>query len=540
MQKFICFLVFTFFILSTNTAQDAAIDFKTKSISLFKNGSAFYLKSGKVRSQKGTYRITKNIPSALFGTFWIQSPTDELNFVSSYNDKVEESTKTMTVNFAQSLSANLGKKVRLHIGKDEIIEGVVEEVEEIKNSKDDTAFSPSQFLITNLLTFRMDSLWMTISVAEIRRIEFLEKPNQILESKVTQNKPVLSFNFVNQKAEQNLEMMYLQNGLSWTPGYLIELIDDEKAQLTLRAQVINNAEDIEKTDINFVVGVPNFRFANRLSSLVDFYNSYVPAVNAGFSNSMQVSSENAYEILEDQSSFLGLDALASQVTGSAEEDLFFYNLKNFSLKKGGRGHYPIFSKQIEIAHIYECNLNANNANQNYFQESFLFSPDNTDKVFHSVKVNNDTEFPWTTGVAMVVKGTKDQKPISQDQLNYTPIKGHSFIKLTEAPDVKVKHAEKEIAREDKVMKNPQNKNYYLDLVTVEGQVKIKNYKAKKIDLNIRRTITGELISTSSKWLESMLVTRNGQNKINNVCWETSIDTGEELIINYKYKVYVPD
>ncbi len=539
MKKIISLTLFSFLILSLGYTQDANKDFKTKSISLFKNGSAFYLKSGKVKTKDKTYRITKNIPSALFGTFWIQSPSDELQFVSSFNDQVAESNKARTTTFAQMLSANLGKKLRLHIGKDDIIDGYVEEVEKIAKPTDDKALIPEQFIVGNILTFRTDSMWLTLNVSEIRRIEYLEKPNQVLETKFLQNKPVLQFNFDNNKAEQNVDIMYLQNGLSWTPGYLIELIDDETAQLTLRAEVVNSAEDIKDTDINFVVGVPNFRFANRLSSLVDFYNSYVPAVNQGFSNSMRAQTANAYAIQEDVQSLSEISVTANQVTGSAEEDLFFYNLKNFSLKKGGRGHYPIFSKKIDISHIYECNITANNANQRNFQQSFLFSPDNANRVYHSVKVNNDTEFPWTTGSAMVVKGTKDQKPISQDQLNYTPIKGHSFVKLTEAPNVKIKHAEKEVSREKRVLKHQNNSNYYYDLVTVEGQVKIKNYKEKDIDLNVRRTINGELLESSKKWLKAERITPNGPNKINTVCWETSIKSGEEIIITYQYKVYVP-
>jgi hypothetical protein len=156
-------------------------------------------------------------------------------------------------------------------------------------------------------------------------------------------------------------------------------------------------------------------------------------------------------------------------------------------------------------------------------------------------VNNNTTYPWTTGAAMVVKGPESAKPISQDQLNYTPINGNSFVKLTQAPDVKVKHAEKEIDRQDKAMKNPADNRYYFDLITVEGQVKIKNYKAKKIDLNIRRTIIGQLLETSKDWLKSDRVNRSGsQNATTDVCWETSVGSGEELVITYTYKFYVPD
>ena len=84
------------------------------------------------------------------------------------------------------------------------------------------------------------------------------------------------------------------------------------------------------------------------------------------------------------------------------------------------------------------------------------------------------------------------RPMSQDMLNYTPSKGHTFIKLTEAPDVKIEQAEKEISRQEKAKSPTQNDGHWYDLVKVEGQVKIRNYKGETIDLNVRRTINGKL------------------------------------------------
>ena len=36
------------------------------------------------------------------------------------------------------------------------------------------------------------------------------------------------------------------------------------------------------------------------------------------------------------------------VVGNADEDLYFYTVKNITLKNGGRGQYPIFNKQINM------------------------------------------------------------------------------------------------------------------------------------------------------------------------------------------------
>jgi len=516
--------------------QDVKKDFKTSSISIFKNGTAFFIKSGKVNTENSVYQMKKNIPPALSGTYWITSPAGELNFLSTYMDTLKTQKEVVANSIVDMLNANLGKKVRLHIGKEEVIEGTVQDVG-IKQADQAAAAR------YNIVSFRMDGQWMTLLSNEIRRVEFFEQPNQLLEQKNQEVKPILEVNFSSAKKEQALDMMYLSKGLNWTPIYLIELTGEEKARLTLRAEVVNNIEDIENTDVNFVVGVPNFSYADDYSALIDLaVPELFQARSAGsFANlSNRAQTQSIGYILAQDIEFATPPAATSGLQGSAEEDLYFYTMKNMSLKKGGRGHYPVFTADINIAHIYECNLPQNNAQKNYYQSDYLFTP-NPNKVFHSIKVVNDTPYPFTTGPALVVKKETETKPISQDRLNYTSVNGNSFVKLTEAPDVHIKQAEKATKREERVKKLTKNKtDYYYDLITVEGQVKAKNYKDKKIDLNIRRAIIGELKKSSTKWLKAERINTSGNlNKTTDVCWETSVKAGEELTITYSYQIYVP-
>ncbi|MEZ4924876.1 MAG: hypothetical protein R3A50_01275 [Saprospiraceae bacterium] len=521
-------------------AQDVNKDLHTSSISIFKNGTAFFIKSGKVPAEDKVYRMTEHIPSALFGTFWLSSPSNELNFVSSYIDTLESSEKMLANSIAEMLSANLGQKVKLHIGESEVVEGVVEELGKMEDVR---IISPRQ----SIINLRMDGKWLTLTVQEIRRIEFPEPPNRYYELTKKEIKPVLQVDFNSVKKEQDLDMMYLSSGLSWTPVYLIELIEEQKARLSLRAEVVNNVEDINNTDVNFVVGVPNFNDAKKLSALVDFsasgFHDYPAAADVNrFANSVQVLNSNTYEI--EEFAPVSPSGTTDGIDGSAEEDLFFYTLKNMNLKKGGRGHYPVFTANIDIAHIYECNLPGNTESKNYYKDDFLFSPDPT-VVYHSIKLINDTKYPFTTGPAMVVKQQGDTKPISQDRLNYTSVKGHSFMKLTEAPDVRINQAEKTIEVKEKA-KTIVRGNYtdYYDLFTVEGKIKVENFKNKKIDLNIKRTIMGDLQKSSIKWLTANRINTTGrnssgyQNNTTDVCWETSIGAGEEMTITYSYKIWV--
>ena len=53
------------------------------------------------------------------------------------------------------------------------------------------------------------------------------------------------------------------------------------------------------------------------------------------------------------------------------------------------------------------------------------------------------------------------------------------------------HTEREIARQQNVQRR---RGYEYDLVTVEGTLKVKNYKPKDVRLNIRKTLRGAVES----------------------------------------------
>ncbi len=539
MTKNLLFLLFTCTTFSLS-AQDTK-DFKTQSISIFKNSSAFFIKKGEVSTKDGKYQMINDFPAALFGTMWIHSPSGNLKHLSSYPDSLSREEQWEATNFSEMIELNKGKRIKLWLENEERpFEGMVESVKEKR--KVDPGLPIRPIALQRVVTFKTQEEWLTFPMTAIRKMSFLEKPEQMVSKEIKEEKHVLQVDFTNNQASQKLEMMYLAGGIQWSPMYLLELESDTKAKLTLRAELKNDVEDIEDTELNFVVGVPNFRFVDRLSGLVDFLQNVV-------SNTGRNRSQNFSNALSTQSISYGIEneSNAGRVVGAREgvegqssEDLYFYNLKNVSLKKGGRAHYQLFNAPIEIAHIYEANLPQNAEQKNYYQKEFLFSADNQNPVIHSVKLNNETSYPWTTGSVMVVNQQNGTRPISQDQLSYTSIKGNTFVKLTNAPDVRIKHAEKEIDRALKVKKNINNSNYYYDLVTIEGEVKIKNYKSKKIDLNIRRTIIGALEESSVKWLKAERVSRGGSyNKTTDVCWETSLEAGKDLVIKYQYKVYVP-
>ncbi|MEK7256722.1 MAG: hypothetical protein AAB316_18350 [Bacteroidota bacterium] len=349
---------------------------------------------------------------------------------------------------------------------------------------------------------------------------------------------LVELSFSTKKAEQPIEMMYLANGLQWAPQYLLELTGDKSATLTLQGEIANNAEDLVNTDLNLVVGVANFQYADRLSFLVNF-NEVLQAIAYRrqadynrFSNALMTQTANYDAEMEDAGGGF------PEVEGSANEDLFFYNLKNFSLPKGGRSMQSIFQEKIEIAHIYECNLPPNQEVSRAYEQEFLFTPNEQNKVFHTIKASNNTKQPWTTASIFVVNAQENDRPVSQDLLTYTPAGGKTFIKLTEAPDVKVEQAERETSRQQNAHVD-KKAGVSFDLVKVEGKIKISNFKGKKIDLRLKRTITGNLKDSNVDWEKEEIVNPNSRlNKRTNVAWETSVKEKGTAEIVYSYEIYV--
>ena len=510
---------------------------QTRSVSIFKNGQAFFIKSGNLRVQDSKFLLPDPAPAALYGTLWLNSTEGTLTKVSSYPDTLREKKMQSAVAIHELLRANIGMNASGVIEKEQPFFGSIVSVSPTRMDERGQPVYDEYSLVT-IKDMQLKERWFTIPARMIQYVVFANKPNLQIERENVKPRHLVELSFSTKKAEQPIEMMYLANGLQWAPQYLLELTGDKSATLTLQGEIANNAEDLVNTDLNLVVGVANFQYADRLSFLVNF-NEVLQAIAYRrqadynrFSNALMTQTANYDAEMEDAGGGF------PEVEGSANEDLFFYNLKNFSLPKGGRSMQSIFQEKIEIAHIYECNLPPNQEVSRAYEQEFLFTPNEQNKVFHTIKASNNTKQPWTTASIFVVNAQENDRPVSQDLLTYTPAGGKTFIKLTEAPDVKVEQAERETSRQQNAHVD-KKAGVSFDLVKVEGKIKISNFKGKKIDLRLKRTITGNLKDSNVDWEKEEIVNPNSRlNKRTNVAWETSVKEKGTAEIVYSYEIYV--
>ncbi len=499
---------------------------KTKSIAIFKNGQSFVMKSGKVSTPEGNYVMKRDLPNALFGTLWFDAPNTEITSIASYQDSVMTKREQTIASHANLLQRNIGKEVKIvmntEVGESAYIyKGKVEKVYPRGDNQ-------------SIIVLNDDNnKWHTIKEVDIMQVMFSEAPNYDFSIDIPELKPIIELEFENKAAAQDLDMMYLQNGLKWMPQYLLNLEAENKGSLILQAEIANDVEDIENVPVDFVVGVPNFKYATRNAYLVDFLNHIGTAGNRNQFNQLNFSNSVVSYGVEAAPTDPINDA--SSVEGSENEDLFFYNIPSLTLPKGGRAVKNLFRESVKLSHVYETNLTANGENHRNYQQASLVAQTPQNPVSHVVKIENTTDQPWTSAPILVMNEQGSKRPISQDLMKYTASGSNAFVKLTETPDIKITHTEKQIETKPNA-KRWRNNNY--TLYKVSGQIKVQSFKKKAVDLNVRRQITGTLLKTSKDWLKGELVNLSSPNEKNNVCWELKVPAKGKMTIDYEYEIYV--
>ena len=372
------------------------------------------------------------------------------------------------------------------------------------------------------------------------------REDPVSHEKVAEIRSALRFNILGAQETADLTIGYLQHGIGWTPSYMISLNDDKTARITMQAAVINDGEDLADTEVYFVVGVPNFAYANipspmnlqqNLLAFMKDAESRDDGRALRYSNAVTGQMVN-YEFKElDKMNEPSFSQSVSELAGAPEEDLFLYSRNGVTLERGERATYNVFTATVDYEHIYEWdvldaprvdaygNVIQNNANP---QDAAA-----RNVVWHSIRLKNATKFPWTSAPAMVISGAK---PVSQETLPYTPKSATANLKVTVATDIRSNHEEREVARAQNVQRRH---GYEWDLVTVEGKLKLKNYKSKQVRVDISKTLRGDVEVQSDEGKSVKLGEAiQADNPLSRLTWKVELRAGEEREVTYRYKIYV--
>jgi hypothetical protein len=525
-------------------AGETSVDeLKPVAISAFKNGLAFVIRQGDAQLVNGTGTISP-IPAATLGSLWIapNDPGTSLDEVIATRTRYTRGRNITSI--AELLLANTGKTVTVVDSRQTEYTGEVVSVRESEPLGEipvpQTEFAPRPS--SEMLMMRVGGKLLALHLHAIDHVVLPNDP--VLQTASYEERKALRFRVKGATTHANLTMGYLEKGFGWTPSYLISLTDDHTAQMTMQAVIVNDAEDVRDADLFFVVGVPNFLYSDTPSpmalqqSLLEFMQQAYrrdSAKDMRYSNALMAQKKT--EMMDMGAPAVSIEGMVENLQGTSEEDLFMYTRKGVTLAKGERGMYNVFSASVGYEHIYEWEVLDHPRVDAYgnVQNNYQNQEDNVlqNNVWHSIRLKNATNYPWTSAPATVISS---MRPLAQDTLPYSPKGASSNLRLTIAADVRASSKELEVER---VRDIQHRRGYNFDQVTVEGTLKVKNYKDKAIRLNVAKTTRGEVLSQSdlgkSEKLGEAIAADNPLSRLN---WQISLKPGESRVITYRYKVWV--
>jgi hypothetical protein len=151
-----------------------------------------------------------------------------------------------------------------------------------------------------------------------------------------------------------------------------------------------------------------------------------------------------------------------------------------------------------------------------------------DLVWHVLRLKNTGQQPWTTAPAFALNGAL---PVAQDTLAYTPPGGRSTLKLTVATDVRAEQNQTEAARRQISLAG---RNY--DEVTVDGKLRLTNWKSTEIAMLVRKSLVGEVLASADGKATKVARTLTSVNSTSEIEWEFKLPAGKTRELTYQYKV----
>lgn len=494
---------------------------KTEKISIFTDGNSFVEKTINLRPKGDRFLLMGDlVPKARYGTLLVRDKDNSIETVMSFIDTIRTPnliSRVKTASYQDILKANLNKPLTLTTE-----EGVkTGEVTEI-------VFRDGSYP-THIL-FKERSRYDLIRINDVVNLSFPNKPiipvverkekypSYKEEGEDVKLKLLLEFEDSDPK---EVSLKYLQKGVSWTPFYYLEL-DDEKgvANFILKAEVINDSEEIKDAALDLFIGQPNFAYSSYLTDLVDFKHLLDPSYDAP--PSTNVRALRATALLNEVSVY----SQNQNKSPKNYHDFYVYKLQNESLPMNSRAHYTLFEHELKYQHVYQCDL----LNIDH-QTNTQLKKDN--QVYHSLKFVNQTGNLLGEGpVTIIDNSDAEYIPLAQSKLEYTPSKATGLIKITETPEIEVLQKEEVISVEkDRI--EFWGRTY--KKVRISVLVKVNNYKNEKIDLILRQEVFGEVETDPSFILIDRKEKYYLPNAINHLEWNLQLKPGEKKEVRYEYE-----
>ena len=483
---------------------------KTMSVAVFKNGIGFFIGEGEVGLRDG-WCVGRKIPPAVFGTLAIYSHTsgEIVDIIGSGPGKVVEFDGQDAADDPDARRAALGASTSLDV-----------QLTYTHRGAQRTAAGRLVSVGPDFAILESEQNTLAVPIAGVSRLQVLDMPLRVHIASDSEAQP----------ERATLGMAYLAKGITWVPEYTLRVLDDRNAELTLRGTLVNEAEDLIRGDVQFVVGVPHFVHTDYLTPIaVGQMIRTIAAAVAPVQIHAQIMNRAAIAAHKSRAD-AGREVVEKAIdTGSADMkkalgnlpqmcnptgDYTVYLKEDITVRRGEKAIVTLFRKKIKYSHVYRWSPPA--------------------RMQHLLALQNSTDTAWTTGPCLVISGNR---PLSEDLLKYVPKGGTGEIPVATAINIAHEKSESEIAR--KLKAHSPRSNFYLDLVTLQGGLLLKNFAKHKAPIIISVSVPGKPTEATHDGL-----TRSDPSRLQltrrcgTIRWKIELAPGKKIKLNYSYKRYV--
>jgi len=484
---------------------------RVSSVTVFKNGLGFFMRQGAIALRDG-WCVAGEVPPAHFGTLALYShvPDEVVDVVGAGPGEVVEFDGVDAPKDAAAKRARLEASRYLKL-----------QLTYTQKEAEKTAAGKLVSIGPDFVVLESDNSSFAVPLEGLKKMQLLERPLRIHVVGPDAKTP----------AKTTLGMAYLRKGITWIPEYSLKVLDEDSAELSLRGTLVNEAEDLVHCDVNFVVGVPHFFHTDYLAPIA--VGQVIRTIGAAaaprevmsqianqavFANSIRANQlDNVVEQPVAPAGRDVKDALGSlpQMEGPGGSDFTIYARKDLTLRRGEKAVVTLFSRKIKYSHLYR------------------WAP--PEALQHYLLLHNQTDTAWTTGPCLALTASG---PLSEDLLKYVPKNGSGEFPVTTAVNVAQEQEETEVDR--KLRAHEPSHEFWLDLVTLQGSLKLRNFEKTPITVIITTKLAGRPLSASD---EGAITVNTAKLQLlereASIRWKITIEPGQTKTLTYKYERYVP-
>jgi hypothetical protein len=551
----------------------ALANMPVKEVTVFKDGHAFVLHEGSMPTDADGNVVLDYLPRPIIGTFWSYSAQTSAKLTGVVTGTRIVSFDKTALNIPELIRANVGARVRIAEAGLSAYECVIFAIPSRSLQELSRNNPPSESLALsqpgNIVLLKFEGGIKAVQIDNIREITFLDEPKPTLAQEEFRNVMTLKLDWGRREPAQmaNVGMVYVQRGIRWIPNYRVDIDGNGQAIVKLQATIINELTDIEDVKAHLVIGVPKFAFEETpdpislqqtVAQLSSHFRQDSQSAYA-FSNMIMSQAEMPVRRIDTPRSSETIDLGPDVAESAKNEDLYVFTLEHVSLKKGQRMVVPVAEYKLKYRDVFMLDLPFGPPPEvrqrfNNDQTAQLARLYHAPKVMHKIRLANDAECPLTTAPALILR---QGRVIGQSMMTYTAIGASSDLELTVAMDISVERLDVETERINDATRWDGN-TYARSNLT--GTISLTNHSAKTVDLEVRRSVLGNIDSASDDGeiehlgrQEGGWMTTDGYpfwwgwynwpywwyrfNAIGRVNWRLKLEPEQNIELEYKYHYF---